>query len=707
MNPREATDAQPLVLVADDDSATRFLIHKALEQAGLSVLDAENGAQALTLFEAHRPHIVLLDVMMPQMDGFAACAAIRRLPRGATVPILMLTGLDDLDSIKRAYEAGATDFAAKPINWLVLSHRVRYLLRMGRVLEDLAASEARLAAAQRIAHLGNWEWNLRTDAWYWSDELYRLLGYQPREIMPGIERFLERLHPEDREAVAQIIECSRREQGAYGVEFRVRLPDGAVRYLHAQGEVVGDERGDPAKLSGTIQDVSARKQAEDQISFLENYDKLTGLPNRVRFKERLDQALATAKRQTQKLAVLVLDLDRFKRVNDTMGHSLGDRLVQAVAKRIEACVSEDSPPRVGAFARLGGDEFSLLLPDLKHPADAAAVSRRILEALSKPFRLEAQEVFITASVGIGRYPEDGSDCEALLKNADTAMYHAKGAGGNGYRLYDHSMNAAAFERLTLENGLRRALERGEFLLYYQPQIEIQSGAIAGAEALLRWRHPELGLVPPDRFIPLAEETGLILPIGEWVLRTACAQALAWRRAGLPPVRVAVNLSARQFRDETLAESIAQALRLAELDPQGLGLEITESVIMQNASGTVNTLQELKRMGLSISVDDFGTGYSSLSYLKRFPIDVLKIDRSFVRDLATNPDDAAIASAIIAMAKSLKLDTVAEGVETEEQLAILRQYGCRLVQGFLFSKALPAEEFEVLLREQKSRRGASE
>jgi len=287
------------------------------------------------------------------------------------------------------------------------------------------------------------------------------------------------------------------------------------------------------------------------------------------------------------------------------------------------------------------------------------------------------------------------------------MYHAKGAGGNGYRLYDHSMNAAAFERLTLENGLRRALERGEFLLYYQPQIEIQSGAIAGAEALLRWRHPELGLVPPDRFIPLAEETGLILPIGEWVLRTACAQALAWRRAGLPPVRVAVNLSARQFRDETLAESIAQALRLAELDPQGLGLEITESVIMQNASGTVNTLQELKRMGLSISVDDFGTGYSSLSYLKRFPIDVLKIDRSFVRDLATNPDDAAIASAIIAMAKSLKLDTVAEGVETEEQLAILRQYGCRLVQGFLFSKALPAEEFEVLLREQKWRRAASE
>ena len=695
---------RPLILVADDEPTIRQLVREALECADFSVTEAKNGAQAVAAFSSLQPDLVLLDVMMPEMDGFQACAAVRRLPGGETTPILILTGLDDIESIKKAFEAGATDFASKPFNVLALGHRVRYMLRAKRALDDLRESEARRASAQRIARLGNWERNLKTGALHWSEEVYRLFGVEPGSFPPTPEDFLARVHPLDRDLVGRSLEEAARREKPYSFDMRILLPDGTVRFVHEEAEVLFDADGRPARMAGTTQDISERKQAEDQIRFLAFYDGLTRLPNRLLFLEGLNLSLASARRQDRRLGVLFLDLDRFKRINDTLGHSAGDRLLQAVAERLKRCLrSSDTLARgeVAAagdtVARLGGDEFIVLLTDMARGEDAAKVARRILEALADPFRLDEQEVFITGSLGISVFPHDGEDADTLLKNADTAMYHAKDAGRNGYQFYSGSMNAAAFQRLSMENNLRRALERDEFLLHFQPQVDVATGAIVGAEALVRWRHPELGLVSPADFIPLAEETGLILPIGEWVLRRACVQARAWQDAGYPPLHMAVNISGRQFRQQLLVRSVEQAVAAAGYDPRRLELEITESVLMRSAEETVRTLRHLKEMGSRISVDDFGTGYSSLNYLTRFPIDALKIDQSFVRDITTDPADAAITTAVIAMAAGLKLEVIAEGVETPEQVAFLRRQGCHLMQGYHFSRPVPAEEFEKLLQ----------
>ena len=706
MSPGADPRGRPLILVADDEPTIRQLVREALESAEFSVVEARNGAQAVAAFSSLHPDLVLLDVMMPEMDGFQACAAVRRLPGGESTPILILTGLDDIESIKRAFEAGATDFASKPFNLLVLGHRVRYMLRAKRALDDLRESEARRASAQRIARLGNWERNLETGELHWSEEIFRLFGVDPGSFTPTPEGFLARVHPQDRDVVGRSLQEALRGEKPYSFDLRIQLPDGSVRFVHEEAEVQFAADGRPLRMAGTTQDISERKQAEDQIRFLAFYDGLTRLPNRLLFLEGLNLALAAARRQDRRLAVLFLDLDRFKRINDTLGHSMGDRLLQAVSERLKGSLRSsdtiargESPSAGDTVARLGGDEFIVLLTDMTRGEDAAKVARRILDALADPFRLDQQEVFITGSLGIGVFPHDGEDADTLLKNADTAMYHAKDAGRNGYQFYSGSMNAAAFQRLSLENNLRRALERDEFLLHFQPQVDVATGAIVGAEALVRWRHPELGLVSPADFIPLAEETGLILPIGEWVLRRACAQARAWRDAGYPPLHMAVNISGRQFRQQLLVRSVEQAVAAAGYDPHRLELEITESVLMRSAEETVRTLRDLKEMGSRISVDDFGTGYSSLNYLTRFPIDALKIDQSFIRDITTDPADAAITTAIIAMAAGLKLQVIAEGVETPEQVAFLRRQGCHLMQGYHFSRPVPAEGFEKLLQAQ--------
>jgi diguanylate cyclase (GGDEF)-like protein/PAS domain S-box-containing protein len=704
----KAPDPQrPLILVADDDPSTRLLVREALEYSGFAVTEAKNGTEAIAAFAGESPEMVLLDVRMPEVDGFQACAALRRMPGGDTVPILILTGLDDIDSIKQAYEAGATDFASKPINLFILTHRVRYMLRAKRAFDELRQSEARLASAQRIARLGNWERHLKTGAIHWSEQIYRLFGVTPGSFTPTLESFLERLHAEDRELVGRATEEAVRGDRPYNLDLRILLPDGSVRFVHEQAEVMTDASGEAVTLAGTTQDISERKQAEEQIRFLAYYDGLSKLPNRMLFMEKLSLALETARRQSHTHAILFLDLDRFKRINDTLGHSVGDRLLQGVAERLRKCLrSSDTLARGGepqsaadTVARLGGDEFIVSISDLNRGEDAAKVARRILDSLSEPFRLDEHEVVITASIGISVFPADGTDVETLLKNADTAMYHAKDSGRNAFQFYSGSMNAAAFQRLALENSLRKAIEREELMLYYQPQIDIDTGRIVGAEALIRWRHPDLGLVSPGDFIPLAEETGLILPIGRWVLLSACSQGKSWQEAGYGPLQIAVNLSGRQFRQQHIVQTVEEAIRETGFDPRRLEIEITESILMRSAEETVQTLRELKAMGLRVSVDDFGTGYSSLNYLTRFPIDALKIDQSFVRDIAADPGDAAITAAIIAMARGLKLDVVAEGVETQDQLTYLRQRGCRLMQGYLFSRPVPAEEFVKQLQDQ--------
>jgi len=700
--------SRPVVLVADDDMASRLLVRESLEQAGLQVVEAENGLEAVARFSENQPQLVLLDVVMPEMDGYATCAALRKLPGGQAVPILMLTGLDDVESINRAYEMGATDFATKPINWLILRHRVRYMLRAGQVLDELQRSQSRLTTAQRTARLGNWEWDLVSGRGHWSAEVYRLLGFEPGEFRPDYGKFIERVHPDDRGAINAAVEAAQTAGTSYAVDYRLTLPDGLIRHLHVQGLVDSDADGRPVLMLGTVQDISERKQSEERIRNLAYYDSLTHLPNRQLYNEQLNFALSSARRHTSKVATVLFDLDHFKRINETLGHSVGDRLLVAVAERLRQCVRDydavsrpeaDSGKGGTTLARLGGDEFILAMADIDRVEDAAKAAHRLIQAMQAPFRLDEHEIVVTASIGISLYPDDGADAETLLKNADSALYHAKDAGRNNYQFYNQSMNDRAFARLSLEGSLRRALENQEFLLHYQPQVDAQSGAIIGAEALIRWRHPDLGLVSPLDFIPLAEESGLIVPIGEWVLQTACTELKAWQAAGNGTLRMAVNLSGRQFRQQDLVETVQRAISAAGIAPQSLELEITESMLMQDATETTRLLDNLKALGVKLSVDDFGTGYSSLSYLKRFPLDALKIDRSFIRDIASDPDDAAITTAILAMAGGLGLEVVAEGVETMEQLGFLRSRNCQMIQGYLFSKPLPSEEIRALLREQ--------
>jgi diguanylate cyclase (GGDEF)-like protein len=457
-------------------------------------------------------------------------------------------------------------------------------------------------------------------------------------------------------------------------------------------------------ISVFARDITERKRWDERIRYLAYCDSLTDLPNRQAFKEQVAKAIITSKRYSRIGAVLYLDLDEFKRINDTLGHDIGDMLLQNITKRLveQVRISDTvGRPVVGdimdrKIARMGGDEFTVLLDEIEKPDDAAVVAKRVQSVIASSYNLNGHDVYVTPSIGIALFPRDGQDVEELLKNADTAMYHAKAVGKNNFQFYTEQMNALASTRLKLEGKLRRALVLEEMELYYQPQIDMHTGEMISAEALLRWNQPELGMIPPEEFIPIAEETGMIIELGEWVLNEACRQNKAWQDAGYQQIRVAINLSSMQFIQRDLSEKVNNSLKNSKLDAKFLELEITESILMRNVNETIATLNDFKTMGISISVDDFGTGYSSLSYLKRFPLNALKIDRSFVRDIPQSQDDVTITSAIIAMAHRLSLGVVAEGVETDRQVDFLKQQGCEMAQGFFFSRPLPASEFETML-----------
>jgi diguanylate cyclase (GGDEF)-like protein/PAS domain S-box-containing protein len=442
----------------------------------------------------------------------------------------------------------------------------------------------------------------------------------------------------------------------------------------------------------TIRDVTIRRRTEETIRNLAYHDPMTGLPNRRLFNDRLNQAIERARRNRRQLAVMILDLDRFKLINDSLGLARGDQVLRAVGERLVAVVR-----RSDTVARLGGDDFLLLLPGVDGAESSAKVAQKILDTFLPPLQLEDQELHLGATLGITLYPHDGDDAETLIRNADTALYRAKEHSRGSYQFYTTDMNATAFERLVLETQLRKAIERGELVVYYQPQVRLDTGAVVAVEALVRWFHADLGLVSPAEFIPLAEETGLILDLGRWVLRTACAQVRSWQEQGFADLRLAVNLSGRQFEQDDLVRSIAQVIEEATFDPSDLDLELTESSIMRSPEQAVPKLQALDRLGIRLSIDDFGTGYSSLGHLKRFPIRTLKIDQSFIQDITTDPNDAAIAQAIIALADSLQLKVIAEGVETRDQLDLLRRYHCDEMQGYLFARPLPPGELLELLR----------
>ena len=528
------------------------------------------------------------------------------------------------------------------------------------------------------------------DTIYVSPAYEKITGRPVSELAAEPQAWLRTIHGEDRERV----KYSRKERaplGTYDIEYRMLRSDGSLRWVHDRAFPVKNTRGEVYRIAGIAEDITERKQAQEQLANLAHYDSLTGLPNRVLFNDRLRQALAQAHRNQWILGVLFLDLDRFKIVNDTLGHIKGDLLLKQVAARLGACLRPTD-----TVGRLSGDEFAIILSELAEAQNAGYVAQKIIDALASPFDLDGNEVFVTASIGITLYPSDSRGVETLVRDADAAMYGAKAAGRNNYQYYTAEMNARATEKLQLETGIRRGLERGELLLHYQPKIDIASGRISGLEALLRWQSPERGLVPPGQFIPVLEETGLIVQVGEWVLRTACAQLKAWQQAGVRTVPVAINLSARQLRQQGFAAVLDHALKEHGIDPQLIHMEITESALMDNPEEAIIILNEIKALGVRLEADDFGTGYSSLSYLKRFPLDALKIDRSFVRDMTLDEDDAVIARTVITLAHSLGLKVIAEGVETEEQLAFLGDNRCDEAQGFLFARPLPADDCRALL-----------
>ena len=528
---------------------------------------------------------------------------------------------------------------------------------------------------------------------YVSPASERMLGLRPEELSGSPRKLVRAVHPDDR---ARVYRARRSAiSGQYDETYRVIRPDGSTRWVHDRAFPVRDASGAIYRIAGIAEDITERKEAEEQLLQLAHYDVLTSLPNRVLFYDRLKQALAQAKRNQWITGVMFIDLDRFKNVNDTLGHVTGDKLLQQVSGRLTRAV------RTGdTVGRLGGDEFAVVLSNLSSTQDASLVAQKIMAAFNEPFQLDGSEIYITVSIGITLYPNDSTDQDTLIKNADSAMYRAKDVGRNGYQFYTPAMNARSLEMLSLESSLRRALDRNEFLFYYQPKASIATGEITGLEALLRWRHPVRGLVSPADFIPLMEETGLIVQAGSWILNTVCSQIAEWQRAGIKPVPIAVNLSARQFLARDLGPGIKRVLEEYQIDPALIELEITESSLMVNTEEAARTLEYLKSLGVGLAIDDFGTGYSSFGYLKRFPLDALKLDRSFVRDITTDADDATITRAVISMAHSLGLTIVAEGVETEAQLAFLADYGCDQVQGYYFARPMGAEECSTWLREQR-------
>ncbi|MDB5863340.1 MAG: response regulator receiver modulated sensor-containing diguanylate [Betaproteobacteria bacterium] len=548
---------------------------------------------------------------------------------------------------------------------------------------------------QLIAHIPETFWISDTEHYalsYISPAVEKLTGRAAADLEG--RNWVEVVHVDDRERVER--EWARKgESGDFDVEFRIAHTDGTERWAHSRAFPVRNACGEVHRIAGVTEDVTERKQAQERLLHLAHYDQLTALPNRVLFHDRLLQAVAQAQRNAWTIAVLSLDIDRFKVVNDTLGHAVGDKLLQQVAQRLRACVRG-----ADTIGRLGGDEFAVILSGLGTLQDAGTIARHVLASVAEPYGIDGHEIFATASIGIALYPADSREVDTLMRDADAAMYSAKAAGRNACRFYKAEMNARALEKMEMERRLRHALEREEFFLHYQPKVDLATGEIAGLEALLRWNSPESGIVSPGDFIPLLEETGLIVPVGEWVLRAACAQLAAWKAAGVKAVPVAVNLSSRQFHEQDLCELVGRTLREHDVAPHLLELEITESVAMHNAEASIATLRELKALGVDLAIDDFGTGYSSLSYLKRLPIDTVKIDRSFVTDLASNPDDASIAKAIVDMAHNLHLKVVAEGVETAAQLSFLSSNGCDQIQGYYFSRPCDASAITEMLGQNR-------
>ena len=696
------------ILVVDDDAGARVLMRAALHKAGFAVTLASDGRDALHLFGSARFDMVMLDVDMPDMSGFEVCVQMRA-EVGRLLPILMVTGMDDVGSVEHAYQSGATDFISKPINWALIGHRVKYLLRGHQTLVDLGAAQARNAAILQAIPDLLFEMDLQgrhLECHSPRSELLavpveQLLGRTVDEVMP----------PEAAHTCLAALHEAHAQGSSSGKQFELDLPRGTFWFeLSVSRKATQD--GEEPRFIVLSRDITERKDAEKKILRLAYFDGLTRLPNRQSFLQRVDREIKRALHSGTQLGVLFMDLDGFKNINDTLGHSVGDQILQRAANRLRRGVRPADlvsrpaeletrgaePGSEVEFARLGGDEFTALILDLKGPEGALVVSRRILELMRRPYALEGRDLLLTASIGIALYPDDGTDAATLLKHADTAMYHAKDSGRDNCQFYSSALTQVAVQRMELEGDMRTALERGEFRLAYQPLLDVETGRIHAVEALIRWARPGYGMVPPLEFIAVAERSGLILDIGQWVLRTACADASRWQQPG-QPVRLAVNLSPLQFKDPELLAIVLDALAQSGLAADLLELELTEGAVMADTDATMVTLNAFRSHGVRIALDDFGTGYSSLSYLKRMPLNTLKVDRSFVTGLPGDGDNRAIVRAILVMADSLGLTVTAEGVETLEQAQELKSMACASLQGYYFSRPVEAQAIPALLARQ--------
>jgi diguanylate cyclase (GGDEF)-like protein len=692
MSSDSSQSAETMVLVVVTEDQTRERLRALLEADRYRVVEARDSDAALAAFRTETPGSILIDAALEANSGFELCQRIRQDPEGAVVPILFLVAGKDADGLDTAYRAGATDFLTKPVQWQLVPERLRYVVRAHERSQAVQADRDELRQAQELAQLGTWRYAIRQGRVTWSEEMRHALGL-PEGFQPTLAGFLELVNPSDRRNLRRSVARTFLHDAKVDVEFRMIPPGGGERIISAHCALHRSGDGKPEFLYGVAQEITERRQLEHQLTRLAHYDALTGLPNRLVFRDRLSKAMLGAQRTRKQVAVAFVDLDRFKNINDTLGHEVGDRVIQAVAERLQDCVRGTD-----TVARRSGDEFTVLITDMAHPEDSAKVLGKIIDALAWPILVGDHELHVTPSIGVTVYPSDGADADTLLKNADMAMYRAKDLGGNRYHYYTADMNVRALERSSVERSLNRAFEREEFRLHYQPQVVLGTGEIHSAEALLRWTHPDLGHVSPAAFVRLLEDTGLIMPVGEWVLMHTCQQIQAWHAAGLVTPRAAINLSGRQFNDPGFIRSVKRVLDQTGFQADRLCFEINESIVMQDVPAARTTMSQLGEIGVQFTVDDYGTGYSSLADLKHLPIRTLKIDRSFVCTMTRNGDHMGIVRAAIDLARNLGLRVMAEGVEEEQAYAMLAGLRCDLAQGYYICKPLDAERFSTHLRE---------
>jgi diguanylate cyclase (GGDEF)-like protein len=675
------------ILLIDDDPGFRLITGSVLRAAGFIVEAVDSGKEALKHVKNELPDLILLDGMMPDLDGFETCRLLKQDPGLTDIPIIMATGMDDVDSINKAFEAGATDFITKPLNYLILIQRVNFGLRAGQSTAELRNSKLQLTVAQRIARLGYWTWDTKRDQFTISEQLAELCGIDLASFDSSLAGFIRLIHVKDREFVKDVITAAAHSSTIQQIEYRIMI--NANEIIEVQQEIEALASKNMLFITGIVQDISHKKQTEKQIHRLAYFDHLTGLANRSYYQERMEDIIKSATHRKSQFAFMFIDLDGFKAINDRFGHHVGDQFLQEIAQRLKHVARE-----IDFIVRLGGDEFCIILNNITDEASVTEIAKRCLQRINQPLAIDNHQIIPQASIGIALFPKHGKTEAELLKAADTAMYLAKQMGKQRYIFYASHMTYQAQERLQKEAMLREASAKDQFVLFYQPQINLNTGKFFGVEALARWQHPEKGIIPPNEFIALAEQMGLIIQLGYWALKTTCEQIAEWHRAGLPYIQVGVNISPAYFQDPSLPDTIQELLEKNQVPPQYLQLEISETGL-QNVCN-IETFKCLRKLGVKIAIDDFGSGLSSLASLKQLPLDSLKIDKMFIEDLSTNPHTPLLLGTIIGLANALNLNLIAEGVETKEQASIMQGLDCHIMQGFLFSRPVSANQIPALM-----------